>query len=94
MGVELSFEKTLLKLLLKWNQQCRSITFDLYESTSHGCIDHLDVKEDDDKDEGDDDENDMVGAEVGGEPFREAKQTEAWCVVSSRWEVIITPYVF
>ena len=50
--------------------------------------------EDDDKDEGDDDENDMVGAEVGGEPFREAKQTEAWCVVSSRWEVIITPYVF
>ena len=44
-------------------------------------------------DEGDDDENDVVGAEVEGETFREAKQSEARGEVSSRWEVIITPYV-
>ena len=43
--------------------------------------------------EEEDDEKDD-GAEVEGETFREAKQTEARGVVSSRWEVIITPYVF
>ena len=44
--------------------------------------------------EGDGDDEDDVGKEVGGETFREAKQTEArGGVASSRWEVIITPYV-
>ena len=63
--------------------------------------DNLDaVKEEEDgegdeelDDEGDDDEEDDVGKEVEGETFREAKQTEARGVASSRWGVIITPYV-
>ena len=85
-------------MFLKWNQRWLSITFDLYQSVDPGCVDSADNPDAEEEDiegddEGDDDDVDDVGKEVEGETFREAKQTEARGVASSRWEVIITPYV-